>query len=236
MQRRGDEPRVHDIRAGAACHHAAPARDHVRARRRPGPPQQDRQADRRRDGHRGVLHLPEAPGRLAGAVRERGPQPGRRARGAHEPRRGPGRALRRAQHHRQRARGLEPSRLLLPARDGRGDLSFAARGSDPALGPGARRARGAEPRAEGILRRGRRGAAGDRHGRRRASRDGRRGRCRHRHGARQSALRRDPGRAHLRRRGARPHRAARAAHRRHQADGGGSGRGARAPRRGDRHA
>ncbi len=65
----------------------------------------------------------------------------------HEARRGPRRPLRRAQHHRQRARGLEPPGVLLPAGDGRGDLPFAARRADPALGPGAGRARGAEPHA-----------------------------------------------------------------------------------------
>ncbi len=102
--RRGDEPRSQaSHRAGAARHHAASARDHGRAGGRPGAARQDRAADRRPDGGRGLLDLPEAPGRLARAVRHRGPQPRRRAQHPHEARRGPRRPLRRAGRAGQRA-------------------------------------------------------------------------------------------------------------------------------------
>ena len=91
--------------------------------------------------------------------------------------RGPRRALRRARRAHQRARRAEPPGLLLPARDGRGDLPLLPGGADPARRRGAGRPHHPEQDAEGILRRGRGGAADDRHGARRAPRDrgGRRG-------------------------------------------------------------
>ena len=87
----------------------------------------------------------------------------------HEARRGSGRALCRAGRAHQRAGRAEPSGLLLPPGDGRGDLPLVPRRADPARRRRARRAHGAEQDAQGVFRRGRGGAADHRHGARRAS-------------------------------------------------------------------
>ena len=63
----------------------------------------------------------------------------------------------------------EASGLLLPAGDGRGDLSLVPRGADPARRRGAGRTDGPEQDAARVFRGRRRGAADDGHGARRAS-------------------------------------------------------------------
>ena len=222
MQKRGgDRPRIAPYRAGAAHHHAPAAGDHGRAVRRPVAARQDRAPDRRPDGGRGVLHLPQAPGRLARAVRHRRPQPRRRAQHAAEARRGPRRALRRAGRAHQRAGRAEPSGLLLPARDGRGDLPLVPGRAGAARRRRAGRADGPEQDAEGIFRRGRRGAADHRHGAGRASGVGRGRRRQHRRRVQPRRRPRGARPAAVGGPGAGPRRAARAARRRHRARGQG---------------
>ena len=150
-----------------------------------------------------------------------GLNPGCRPQHLHEARRGPRRPLRRAGGAHQRARRAEPSGLLLSARDGRGDLPFLPGRAGAARRRGAGRAHRPEQDPEGILRRGRRGAADHRHGAGRASGVGRGGRRQHR-GRIQPRGR--PCRARpaaVGRHRARPCRAARAARRRHRARGQG---------------
>ena len=80
-----------------------------------------------------------------------------------------------AEHGRADAvrRRPDPSRLLLPAGDRRGDLPRLPRRADPARRPHHRRAHGAEPHPASLQRRGGRGAADHRHGARRDDRLGR---------------------------------------------------------------
>ena len=115
-------------------------------------------------------------------------------------------------------RRAEPSRLLLQAGDGRGDLSLLPRRAGAARRQHARRARRAEPRAAHLFRRRDRGAADDGDAARRDDRLGRVAGAR-RQPAPTIALRRPlslQGRADRRRARPRPRRAARAAHRRHE--------------------
>ena len=97
-----------------------------------------------------------------------------------EARRGSGRPLRRAGRAHQRAGRAEPPGLLLPPGDGRGDLPFLPGGAGAARRRGAGRPHRAEQDPQGILRRGRRGAADHGHGAGRASGVGRGRRRQHR--------------------------------------------------------
>ena len=96
---------------------------------------------------------------------------------------------RRADAVRRRA---DPSGLLLPARDRRGDLPLLPRRAGPARRPHHRRADGAEPHPASLQRRGGRGAANHRHGHRRDDRLRRPGQRRRRAGGEPPRAERPP--------------------------------------------
>src|SRR5260370_25288170 len=134
------------------------------AGQRAGTPGQDRGADRRQHGGRGLLGLRAARGRHARTLRHRRSQQG----GGAPDRAALGRRPRRPGRERgepdQPVGSAEPSRLLLSGGDGRRDLPLLPRGAGAARRQHARRAGGAEPRAAHLYRGGRGGATDDRDG------------------------------------------------------------------------